>query len=102
MSQEISKLEVDLGDVVRWNEDLNIGIVKEIRVIDTAELVKKFSGDVRKIMLKIRTSSGSASVWPGQFEILKVNDHEAKEFKSQMKSKESHSEPKEGLSENSE
>ena len=84
-SQENGKLEIQMGDVVRWGENKDIGIVKEIRLIDNAEFLHKFSGQGDKVMLRIHWQSGMALVWPHQHEILKVSHHEAKEFKARLK-----------------
>ena len=85
-SQENEKLDVHTGDVVRWGDNKDIGVVKEIRLIDKAEFVHKFLGQADKVMLRIYMQSGTALVWPHQHEILKVGPHEAKEFKARFKS----------------
>ena len=84
-SQEKGKLNIRIDDVVRWGERREIGIVKEIRLIDTAKFVQKFSGDEEAVMLRIRTDLGMALIWPKEHGIFKVSDHDAKEFKLKLK-----------------
>ena len=84
-SQTDGKLDIDVGEVVCYGEEKTLGIVKEIRIIDTAKFVQKFSGDEGAVMLRIRTDSGTALIWPKEHGILKVSEHDAKEFKSKLK-----------------
>ena len=84
-NQRNGKLDISLDDVVRWDEYQEMGIVKEIRVIDTAKFVQKFSGNEDTVMLRIHTNLGTALIWPKECEIVKVSDHDAKEFKLKFK-----------------
>ena len=79
------KLDLHKGDVVRWGENKDIGVVKEIRLIDKAEFVEEFLGQADKVILRITMQSGTALVWPHQHEVLKVGAHEAKEYKARFK-----------------
>jgi hypothetical protein len=79
------KLEIKVDDVVRWGERREIGLIKEIRIIDTAKFIQKFSGDEEEVMVRIHTSLGAALIWPKEHDILKVSSHEAKEFKLNFK-----------------
>ena len=83
--EENGKLDIHTGDVVRWGENKDMGVVKEIRLIDKAEFVQKFLGQADKVMLRIVMQSGTALVWPHQHEVFKVGAHEAKEFKARFK-----------------
>ena len=84
-NQENEKFDIHTGDVVRWGENKDIGIIKEIRLIDKGEFVQKFLGEADKVILRVCMQSGTALVWPHQHEILKVGPHEAKEFKARFK-----------------
>ena len=78
-------LDIEVNEVVRYGEEKFMGIVKEIRVIDTAKFVQKFSGNAEKVMVKIYTQLGTASIWAKEYEIFKVNTHDAKEYNSKFK-----------------
>lgn len=77
-------LDVHLDDVVLWGQRQEIGIIKEIRIIDTAKFVQKFSGEEEAVMLRIRTALGAALICPKEHGISKVSDHDAKEFRSRL------------------
>lgn len=79
------KLNIEVGEVVRYGEEQEIGVVMEIRIIDTAKFVQKFTGNVEEVMVRIRTQLGTALIWPKQHEIFKVSNHDAKEFKVKLK-----------------
>ena len=78
-------LNISVNDVARWGEHQEFGVIKEIRIIDTAKFVEKFSGEKDEVMLKIRTTMGTVFIWPKEHEIIKAADHEAKEFKLKLK-----------------
>jgi hypothetical protein len=79
------KLDIEVGDVIRYGAQPIAGVIVEIRIIDTAKLVEKFSGDTQNVMLKIRTKLGTASFWPKEQPLEKAGEHEAKEFKAKLK-----------------
>ena len=83
--QEDAKFEINVGDVVCWDENKEIGIIQEIRVIDKAEFLQRFSGLPEKVILRIHTQLGIARVWPYQHEVVRVSAHEAKEYKARIK-----------------
>ena len=83
--QKDEKLDIEVGEVVRYGEEKAIGVIMEIRIIDTAKFVQKFCGDTEEVMVRIRTSLGTALIWPKQHEIFKVSEHDAKEFKLKLK-----------------
>ena len=76
------KLDVQVGAVICYGEEKVMGAVQEIRIIDTAKFVQKFSGDPGDVMLRIRTRLGTALIWPKQHGVFEVSDRDAKEFKS--------------------
>ena len=78
-------LDIEVDQVVLYGEKRSIGLVTEIRVIDTAKFVQKFSGDAEKVMVRIRTQLGTASIWAKEHEITEVSKHDAKEFKLKLK-----------------
>ena len=84
-SKENRRLDISIDDVVRWGERQEIGIVKEIRIIDTAKFAQKFSGDEEAVMLRVHTPLGTALIWPKKYGISKVSEHDAKEFKLKLK-----------------
>lgn len=83
-NQKKEKIDIGIDDVVCWGERQEIGIVKEIRIIDTAKFVQKFSGDEDAVMLRIRTDLGTALICPEEHGVSKVSDHDAKEFKTKF------------------
>ncbi len=78
-------MDIEVGEVVRTGKDRSIGIVTEIRIIETAKCVKTFSGDDEKVMVRIRKPLGTALIWPKQHEIVKANEHDTKEYRSTFK-----------------
>lgn len=78
------EFDISIDDVVRWGERQEIGVINEIRIIDTAKFVQKFSGEEDAVMIRIRTKLGTALIWPKEHKISKVSDHDAKEFKSRF------------------
>jgi hypothetical protein len=78
------RLEIQAGEVVAYGENANVGIVEEIRVVDTAALVKRFSGGPGEVMLRIRTLGGTAMVWPGRHAVSKLGGHDAKAFRAKL------------------
>jgi hypothetical protein len=79
------KLEIAVGEVVRFGELEVLGEVTEVRIIDTAKFVQKFSGDEDEVMVRVRTTLGTALICPAVQEVQKVSDHEAKEYKARFK-----------------
>lgn len=80
-----SGFEVSVDDVVRWGQRQDIGFVKEIRVVNTAKFVNRFSGDEDAVMLRMRTELGTALIWPKEQPVSKVNDRDAKEFRARFR-----------------
>ena len=91
VTKEKEKFNIIVEDVVRWGECQEMGIVKEIRIIDTAKFVQRFSGNEDAVMLRIFTDVGAALIWPKEHDVFKVSDHDAKEFKSKLKAEGSQS-----------
>ena len=83
-SKEKGKLDISVDDVVRWGERQEIGVVKEIRIIDSAKFVQKFSGEEDAVMLRLHVELGTALIRPKEHGIFKVSDHDAKEFKLKL------------------
>lgn len=84
-NQKVEKLELDVNEVVRYGPEQTLGFIMEIRVIDTAKFVQKFSGGPEEVMLRIRTHFGTALIWPKRHEVQKANEHDTKEFKQKFK-----------------
>ena len=88
-NKDTERMNIEVDQVVFYGEEQRIGIVMEIRIIDSAKFVQKFTGSVEDVMVRIRTQLGTALIWPKRQEITKVSDHEAKEFKARLKREES-------------
>ena len=80
-------MDISIGEVVRWGEENRLGVVKKIRVINSAKLVESFSGDPEEVILSVEDLLGSMSVWAKKILVQKAENHEAKEFKSLLKKK---------------
>lgn len=78
-------MDISVGEVVRWGEENRLGIVKKIRVINSAKLVESFSGDPEEVILSVEDILGSMSVWAKKIAVEKAEAHEAKEFKTLLK-----------------
>ena len=78
-------MDIAVGEVVRWGEQNRLGVVKKIRVINSAKLVESFSGDPEEVILSVQDLLGSMSLWAKKTPVQKAENHEAKEFKSLIK-----------------
>ena len=75
------QLDIAVGEVVRWGEENRLGVVKKIRIINSAKLVESFSGDPEEVILSVEDLLGSMSVWAKKITVQKAEAHESKEFK---------------------
>ncbi|OGW91785.1 MAG: hypothetical protein A3D28_03830 [Omnitrophica bacterium RIFCSPHIGHO2_02_FULL_63_14] len=83
MTEEDEKLNVHVDDVVCWNAN-ELGVITQIRLIDTGQFVRKFSGRAEKIVMRIHTTSADALVWPSREEVLVIPEAEAKAYKQRL------------------
>ncbi len=83
--KDSEKLNIEVDEVVCYGEEQEMGVIMEIRIIDTAKFVQKFTGGVEDVMVRIRTQLGTALIWPQQHGISKVSAHDAKVFRLKLK-----------------